>query len=130
MENTSIQLSEPISDYSETTASWAVRYIHPTGFQCILTLQATSGAEALKKAEGALSYLVNAECIPVRRDSRNDNEKNNGKGSSRTVLVKTDGKNPVCPIHNIEMHKYTKNGRVWFSHRWNSGWCSGEEKKS
>ena len=129
MENKSLQLSEPISDYDETTASWAVRYIHPTGgFQCILTLQATSGAEVLKKAEGALSYLAKAKCIPFSTESGTTENKDNGKNSGKTVLVKTDGdeKAVFCSLHRVEMQKWSKMGRSWYAHRWEDGWCHGK----
>ena len=35
---------------------------------------------------------------------------------------------PVCPIHNIEMRKYSKGTNFWWSHRVDGGWCSGKEK--
>jgi hypothetical protein len=35
--------------YSEATATWATRYIDPSGFECILSIQAETGAEALEK---------------------------------------------------------------------------------
>lgn len=114
--------------YSEVTASWATRYIDPSGFECILSLQAETGAEALKKAESALAHLTEAKCIPHHKESHIKDNRDNGNHSGSTVLVKQDGngKNPTCPIHNIEMHKWTKNGRTWHSHRWEDGWCNGK----
>jgi hypothetical protein len=113
--------------YSEATATWATRYVDPSGFECILTLQAETGSEVLRRAESALTHLVEAECKPLHKDSQNGNNKDNGKSSGKTVLVKSDGKNPTCPIHNIEMQKWTKNDRTWYSHRWNSGFCNGQK---
>jgi len=115
-------------DYSEDLASWAVRFIHPTGFQCILTIQAGTGAEALKKAESALSHLVEAKCTPIRKEAHNGNERDNGHRSGKTTLVKSDGndKTVICPLHNVQMQKWSKNGRSWYAHRWEDGWCHGK----
>ena len=113
--------------YSEALATWAVRYVDPSGFECMLSLQAETGAEALKKAESALTHLVNMKCIPLEKGTLKADQKNNGYKPGATVLVKTDGSNPICPIHGIEMKKWSKNGRTWYSHRWNDGWCDGKE---
>jgi hypothetical protein len=116
--------------YSEATATWSVRYIYNNGFECILSLQAESGAEVLKKAESAIAHLTEAKCIPLHKESRNIDNRDNGKSSGSTVLVKQDGNgnNPTCPIHpDIEMQKWTKNGRTWLSHRWEDGWCNGKK---
>ena len=130
MENKTLQSSEPITDYSEMTASWSVRYVHSSGFQCILTLQSRTGAEALQKAESAIFHLVEAKCTPLRKEAQKDNDNNNGKVSEPTVMVKPsgNGNNTICPIHGIEMTKWNKNGRTWYSHRWNDGWCNGKEQ--
>jgi hypothetical protein len=116
--------------YSEALATWSVRYLDPSGFECILSIQSESGSEALKKAQGAISHLTEAQCIPLRKDSHNNGNKSNGKSSEPTILVKPDGngKNPVCPLHGVEMQKWSKNGRIWYSHRWNDGWCNGKEQ--
>ncbi len=121
---------ETLSGFSESISTWSVRYLDPSGFECILSIQAGTGAEALKKAEGALSHLIEAKCIPVRKESHNGGNKSNGKSSELTVLLKPDGngKNPICPLHGVEMQKWSKNGRTWYSHRWNDGWCNGEEQ--
>ena len=118
--------------YSEATATWATRYIEPSsGFECILTLQAESGAEALKKAESAIAHLIEAKCTPIRKESRTTDNKDNGKHAETTVLVKPDGdvKNPVCPLHGVEMQKWSKNGRVWYAHRWEDYFCHGKKRE-
>ena len=51
--------------YSEALATWSVRYIDPSGFECILSLQGETGAEVLKKSEGAISYLTETNCLPI-----------------------------------------------------------------
>ncbi len=122
--------SETYHEFLEANATWSARYIDPSGFECILSIQAQTGVEALKKAESAITHLVDAKCIPVHKSNKNGNAKNNGKFSGSTVLVKTNGngRNPVCPIHGIEMQKWSKNGRTWYSHRWDDGWCNGKQQ--
>ena len=129
MSDTSTNI-ETLSGLSETISTWSVRYLDPSGFECILSIQAGTGAEALIKAESALSHLAEAKCMPLRKDAHNGNEKNNDKGSEPTVMVKPsgNGNNPICPIHGIEMTKWNKNGRTWYSHRWNDGWCNGKKQ--
>ena len=126
--NTGNQL-EGSFGYSEATATWATRYIDPSGFECILSIQAESGAEALRKAESAITHLTEAKCVPLHKEIHTIDNRDNGKSSGSTVLVKQDGNgnNPTCPIHNIEMQKWTKNGRTWHSHRWNDSWCNGKK---
>ena len=127
MTNQSLSTSEYVVGYSEAFATWAVRYIDPSGFECMLSLQAETGSEVLKKAESAITHLVDAKCIPLQRDSLRATQGNNGNKPGATIMVKTDGKNPVCPIHGIEMKQWSKNGRTWYSHRWNDGWCDGKK---
>ena len=66
MTDTSLS-SETIENINETLATWSVRYLDPSGFECILSIQAGTGSEALIKAESALSHLVEGKCIPVRK---------------------------------------------------------------
>lgn len=33
-----------------------------------------------------------------------------------------------CPIHNVEMKRWEKDGRVWFSHKVGDQWCTGKVK--
>ncbi|MGI6276846.1 MAG: hypothetical protein ACOYKH_04160 [Brevefilum fermentans] len=115
--------------YSEGTATWATRYIDPSGFECMLSLQAESGLEALRKAESALAHLKDAQCIPLRKDSPESAKKSFNKPSGATVLIKPEGdeKNPTCPLHGVEMQKWSRNGRTWYSHRWEGGWCNGKQ---
>lgn len=30
-----------------------------------------------------------------------------------------------CPIHNVAMKQYTKEGRSWYSHKVGDAWCKG-----
>ena len=47
------------------------------------------------------------------------------------VLFPSNGNGNVhlCPIHNVEMRRWEKDGRVWFSHKTDDGgWCGGKSK--
>jgi len=117
--------------YIEATSTWSTRYVDPSGFECLLSIQAETGSEALRKAESAISHLIEADCLPVHKGSSMDRKNGNGNKPGETVMVKPSGKgeNPVCPIHNnVEMTRWSKNGRAWYSHRLKDGsWCQGKE---
>lgn len=37
---------------------------------------------------------------------------------------------PTCPIHDVRMERYEKEGRSWYAHRLaGSGWCNGKPGK-
>ena len=126
MTETSLTTS-PTMENIDALSTWSVRYRDPSGFECILAIQGETGSEVLKKAEGALSHLTEAKCVPLHKDGHNGDPKQNDDRSGSTVLVKPDGKNPVCVLHGVEMTKWAKNGRTWYSHRWEDGWCNGKQ---
>ena len=33
-----------------------------------------------------------------------------------------------CPVHKVEMRKYEKNGKSWYSHNLDGVWCNGGKK--
>ena len=38
---------------------------------------------------------------------------------------------PKCPIHNVPMSRFTKNGRSWWAHQTVDGqWCRGSQKRN
>jgi len=109
--------------YSEAMSQWSMRYLDPSGFECILTLQAATSLEVLEMAEGAIAHLSDLKCLPSCHAN------GNGKISKTEQIteVKSDGKivDPICPLHNVEMKLWTKGNRSWYSHRWEGGWCKG-----
>lgn len=107
--------------YSEALASWCTRYLSPTGFECQLVLEAETGLEVLKKGEAALACLIEQNCMPISFHGTNG-----GSNASKTVLE--SGEKHFCSIHKIEMKRWSKGDRTWYSHRWEGGWCKGEEK--
>lgn len=99
--------------FSEALATWCTRYMDGSGYECVLTLQAETGADALKKAQAALSKLSESGCTPLNHH----NFSQSGEQKKEPV---------ICPIHNVVMRQYQKNGRIWYSHKMEDGtWCRG-----
>ena len=120
--------------FDEAPASWNTRYLDPNGFECQITLRGESGSELLEKAASAIAYLLKNGCIPYvyrsgagrkdnganeTQDAKTANENGNGKNGSNP--------NPAwCPIHQCEVKRWDKEGRVWYSHKVDGKWCSGK----
>jgi len=131
MTSTSINPSERMIDYSEALATWTTRYVDPSGFECVFSIQAATGSEVLKKAQSAIERLGEVKCVPyTRRQSIVGNELKKLDKQDLTVQVKQEGnaRKVMCPIHNVEMTLWTKGGHSWYSHRWNDGWCNGKKQ--
>ena len=116
--------------FTEAPASWNTRYISPDGFECQLTLRCEKGTEILAKAEAAIASLLNAGAIPYTYRGRNhraleaqdDVTENNGNGNGSSIV-----KSPTfCYIHQVEMKRWSKDGRTWHSHKIEGGWCNGQ----
>ena len=116
--------------FSEAPASWNTRYIDPNGFECQITLRGENGSELLEKAANATAYLLKNGCIPYTYrtnnrpaetktgEAKNGKPQNNGNGNND---------NPSwCAIHQCEMKRWEKDGRVWYSHKVDGQWCTGK----
>jgi hypothetical protein len=117
------------TQFTESPASWNTRYITPYGFTCQLTLRADTGSELLQRAESAISFLRQEGCIPFfgyTKDGGNHEsptKENNAENHSASDIS-------WCPIHEVEMKKWSKNGKLWHSHKTDEGsWCNGKVKK-
>jgi len=103
------------STLPEAPASFNVKLKSPQGFSCTLTLRGTNGRELLQRVESALAHLISRGYQPDTY-SNNPHKANNGSNGSKP-----------CPIHNVEMRKFEKDGRSWFSHKLEEGgWCKGK----
>jgi hypothetical protein len=115
---------------AEAPASWNTRYISPEGFECQLTLRAESGSELLEKVNSAITYLLNNECVPYTYNRGGyrgpaNNKSKATKGGNNSGENQSD--DPAwCPIHQCEMKRWEKDGRVWFSHKVDDDWCKGK----
>ena len=105
--------------FTEAPASWNTRYITPDGFTCQITIRGESGKDLLEKAGIALSYLIQQGYKPEensRQPRHNHNQNQSGEW---------------CPIHECELKRFEKDGKVWFSHKAADGtWCRGKQKGS
>ena len=102
--------------YTESPASWNTRYLSTNGFVCQLTLRANTGNELLEKANGAMTHLIENGCTPYSYGG-GAGKKNNNNNSN--------GNQSWCPVHECNMNRWEKDGRVWFSHKVNGEWCKG-----
>ena len=128
--------------FDEAPASWNTRYIDPNGFECQITLRGETGSELLEKAASAIAYLLKNGCTPYvyRPNARPTSEAkstpakshvtpetNGTNGTDGTYGTNSRYANPAwCPIHQCEMKRWDKNGRVWYSHKVDGQWCSGK----
>jgi ribonucleotide reductase alpha subunit len=117
-----------VNDFPEAPARWNTRYIDPNGFECQITLRGDSGSELLEKVTNAITYLLKNGCTPYAYYRNGSRQVESKVEKSKKEEVKNDGKdNPAwCPIHQCEMKRWDKNGRVWYSHKVDGEWCSGK----
>jgi hypothetical protein len=109
-------LVPPVGDLSEldTSAIWTVRYLDPSGFECQLSIEGSTGTEVLKKALSAIDKLKESQCIPITRGQTPAQDTEHYKEEELQ-----------CPIHKVKMSRWSKGNRTWYSHRWEGGWCKG-----
>ena len=118
-----------VNDFPEAPASWNTRYVDPNGFECQITLRGETGSQLLEKVASAINYLLENGCIPYTyRVSQHQSDVNNSKEfGNGTNGSNGSSANPAwCPIHQCEMRRWDKNGRVWYSHKVDGKWCSGK----
>lgn len=110
-------LLSPVAENAglDSSAIWTVRYSDPSGFECQLSLEGSSGIEVLKKAEAAIERLKECQCSPVTRNPAISSEKDEEKEDEH-----------LCPIHQVPMKLWQKNGKRWYSHKVDGRWCKGE----
>jgi hypothetical protein len=105
----------------ESPASWNTRYVTPEGFTCQITIRGENGKDLLDKAGVALSYLLEHGYKP--EENRHQPRKATTKGTA------SSGK--WCALHDCELKRFEKDGKVWFSHKTDDGsWCRGKQKGS
>jgi hypothetical protein len=114
--------------FTESPASWNTRYITPDGFTCQLTLRAETGRELLERANSALVYLRELNCIPFYGYAKGSGHQEDETNHEKFTNHQANDDPAWCPIHEIGMKKWNKNGKVWYSHKTVEGWCSGKLK--
>ena len=112
---------------AEAPASWNTRYVSPEGFECQLTLRAESGSELLEKVNSAIVYLLNNDCVPYTYNRGGYRTPANNKSTNGNNADKDQPDDPAwCPIHQCQMKRWEKDGRVWYSHKVDDDWCKGK----
>lgn len=117
-----------VNDFPEAPASWNTRYITPEGFECQITLRGENGTELLEKAGKAIVYLLSNTCTPYTYYRNGSRQVESKPEESKKEEGKSNGKDDPawCPIHQCEMRRWDKNGRIWYSHKVDGKWCSGK----
>jgi hypothetical protein len=119
----------------EAPASWNTKYLSPEGYTCQITLRADSGKELLEKAQAAITHLIASGCTPC--EALTFRPRSNGNGhtpQTETSATPANGNNGngnghMCPVHNVEMRRFEKEGKIWYSHKTDDGaWCNGKKK--
>lgn len=119
----------------EAPASWNTKYVTPDGFVCQLTLRGENGKDLLDRANAALTWLRENGYMPSEFNGyrpRNNGNKSETNPQPSNGNDNGNGKqNPsenFCPIHEVEMKRWEKNGKVWYSHKVDGEWCTGKGK--
>ncbi len=119
-----------VNDFPEAPASWNTKYINPNGFECQITLRGESGSELLEKAANAINNLIENGCTPYiyyRSGTRQAENKTDVVKKEDLQLNEDQKDDPAwCPIHQCEMKRWDKEGRTWYSHKGDNGWCQGK----
>jgi hypothetical protein len=129
--NTNLSNTHDTSEqlFTEAPASWNTRYLDPSGFECRLTLRGETGHELLERAQGAITFLLNNGCTPCPKNGFHASEGHTAASSQPSNGSGNGQGSGWCPIHNCQMKKWEKDGRVWFSHQVNGEWCTGKPKR-
>ena len=114
--------------FTESPVSWNTRYITPEGFECQFTLRGEIGQEVLEKANAAMTYLLSIGCSPLASRYSTSVKASASVPENGNNQANGDNHSSWCPIHNVEMKRWEKNGRAWFSHKSGVGWCNGKPK--
>ena len=106
------------STFTEAPASWNVRY-RLNGFDCMLTLRGDTGRDLLDRATSALKWLAEngAQASVYTKHSEPD----------PAIKIENNENMGYCLKHQIQMTRFTKDNRVWYSHKLEDGtWCKGK----
>lgn len=107
-------MSEQANELNEAPAVLWFKY-SMNGFECSLTIRGTSGLDLLQKSKAAMAKVQEMGGIPL----------NGHHGSNGT-------EERVCPVHQVPMKKFEKDGRSWWSHKAvnpdtnKEYWCRGK----
>ena len=91
------------------------------GFRILLTQPFESGGAIIALIEKMMEVgfigervIYQAPQLPTPETSANDQK---------------ESENHMCPVHNVPLRRFEKNGKVWYSHKTDEGWCNGTIKQ-
>lgn len=98
-------------------ASWSIDYVTSDGYVCKVRLVDDDESALLGRAGSVLNWLRSNGCRAQEHITETKSRKQaEGKKAGEKM----------CPIHNVKMKKWEKNGKVWYSHLIDGEWCSGK----
>jgi hypothetical protein len=81
---------------------------------------------AVGRALGFAGYGIVDGIATADEMNKADSDPDWIKDTDETTEVSEEPDRSHCPIHNVQMKKYTKNGKSWYSHQPSAGkWCNG-----
>jgi hypothetical protein len=109
--------SDRYTGLEEAPFSVNFRAIHPDGWGMQFTVRDHNGIDGLKKMDATLKGLVKRGFTP-----------NGGYAAPKVDTEEDMGEvNPAwCTIHKVEMKKWEKEDRSWYSHKVGDEWCKGK----
>ncbi len=117
-DNTSVKSNTAVT---EAPASRNTKYVTPDGFVCQLTLSGETGKDLLERANAALTWLKENGFLPC--ENNGFRTRSNGSKPDANAQTNNNGHSDngddnvhIYPIHQVEMKRWEKDGRIWFSH--------------
>jgi hypothetical protein len=115
---------------NEAPYSFNCFFVDRRGFNCQVTLRGEDGSDLMQRVDGLLDWLLEHGGLPADRYGnpvgRPAAQPANGNGNGQAAAPAARGQE-WCPVHNVEMKLFQKDGRQWYSHKTDDGkWCRGK----
>jgi len=111
-----------MTDLPEAPASATIT-AYKRGYKVLVTMRDEEVKEVLTKVDWVIKLFENQPDVKPWYEEKDT--------TSKPKIDKPSVEEPIpenwCPIHQVEMTKYSKEGRSWYSHRLDDGtWCKGK----
>jgi hypothetical protein len=84
------------------------------------TFRSREGKEGFKNLKSAIEYLSKQGYTP------NGGYAAPAPQAAQPTTNEAGGNPAWCDIHKVEMKKWEKEDRTWYSHKTDEGWCKGK----
>jgi hypothetical protein len=74
--------------------------------------------------------LKSMDCMPVAYNSYNKASAPASNGNGQVEAPAETNDPSWCPVHKVTMRKYDKNGKTWYAHSTDNGWCNEKDRKA